>query len=57
MERERNWRRHGEVVHKTSDILIRCIDKTVRNRISSLTRGRTRRFNEAMVAWFGSREI
>ena len=52
--RERNGRRHGEG-HKTSDMLIRFIDKTVRNRISSLRR-KTRRFDDAMVAWFGSRD-
>lgn len=52
--RERNGRRHGEA-HKTTAVLIRFIDKVVRNRISSLTRHGDHRFDKAMAAWFGSR--
>ncbi|CAN6833539.1 unnamed protein product, partial [Brassica oleracea] len=40
---------------QTTTILIKFIDKVVRNRISSLNRGVCRRFDKAMMVWFGSR--
>ncbi|KAG2326666.1 hypothetical protein Bca52824_009394 [Brassica carinata] len=52
--RERNGRKHGEP-HQTSTSLIRFIDKGVRNRISSLRMGGSRRFTNALTTWFATR--
>lgn len=52
---ERNERRHG-TVNRSPSLLIKFIDKQVRNRISSLRgRGGTT-FNKTMVVWFSTRD-
>ncbi|CAF2136465.1 unnamed protein product [Brassica napus] len=52
---ERNGRRHG-TVNRPPSLLIKFIDKQVRNRISSLRgRGGTT-FNKTMVVWFSTRD-
>ncbi|KAL0709396.1 hypothetical protein Bca4012_016374 [Brassica carinata] len=52
---ERNGRRHGKPF-RPPRILIKFIDKQIRNRISSL-RGRGGKcFTQAMAAWFDTRE-
>ena len=52
---ERNGRRHG-TVNRFPSLLIKFIDKQVRNRISSLRgRGGTT-FNKTMVVWFSTRD-
>ncbi|KAG2316368.1 hypothetical protein Bca52824_019490 [Brassica carinata] len=53
--RERNGRKHGEK-HQTSEILLKFIDKGVRNRISSLCVGGSRRYTTAMTSWFAAGE-
>ncbi|XP_056850253.1 uncharacterized protein LOC108824527 [Raphanus sativus] len=52
---ERNGRRHGNM-QRPSCILIKFIDKQVRNRISSLQGRAGKSFTQAMVTWFSSRE-
>lgn len=52
---EKSGRKHGEA-HKSSAHLIRLVDKLVRNRIYLIKGRGRRRFDEAMEAWFLSRE-
>lgn len=52
--RERNGRKHGETP-QTSAVLLKVIDKGVRNRISSLRMGGSRRFQRALMDWFAIR--
>lgn len=52
--RERNCRRHGEP-RKEAPRMTRTIDKSMRNRISSIRSVGDHNFDDAMVKWFGAR--
>ncbi|KAF8092168.1 hypothetical protein N665_0422s0004, partial [Sinapis alba] len=52
---ERNGRRHG-TLQRSPNLLIKFIDKKIRNRISSLQERSGTSFNQAMVVWFSSRD-
>ncbi|CAG7883108.1 unnamed protein product, partial [Brassica rapa] len=49
--REHNRRRHQKS-WSTAVQVTRCIDRTMRNRISSLKYGRDHKFEELMRRWF-----
>ncbi|KAL9840234.1 putative RNA-directed DNA polymerase [Arabidopsis thaliana] len=53
--RERNARRHGEISSPTNR-LIKLIDKTVRNRISSIRDTGDHNYNDCMQLWFSMRQ-
>lgn len=52
--RERNRRRHGEK-HLPSSILIKTVDKTIRNRLSTIRRQGDSKYDEGLTIWFGTR--
>ncbi|KAL1219600.1 hypothetical protein V5N11_009727 [Cardamine amara subsp. amara] len=52
--KERNSRRHGEVA-TSSVLLVRLIDKQVRNKISSVREQGNVRYDGCMVSWFATR--
>ncbi|KAF8083668.1 hypothetical protein N665_0759s0019 [Sinapis alba] len=52
--KERNGKRHGKNPNSPA-ALIRCIDKLVRNQISSLRLMRDRQHTKAMETWFSVR--
>lgn len=52
--RERNGRRHGEAPTRLSQ-LVKCIDKQVRNRLSTIRAMGDNNFNKGMELWFATR--
>lgn len=52
--RERNRRRHGEAP-APKEVLIKQIDKTVRNKLSLMQSNRVKRFEGVLQYWFGTR--
>ena len=53
--REKNRRRHGEK-ELPNTLLIKTIDKNVRNRLSTIKRQGDHKMNAGLSVWFGSRE-
>jgi len=53
--RERNRRRHGEK-ELPNTLLIKTIDKNVRNRLSTIKRLGDHKMDAGLSVWFGSRE-
>lgn len=51
---ERNRRRHGEK-GRPPNLLIKILDKTIRNRLSTIRRQGDRKYDDGLVIWFGSR--
>lgn len=51
---ERNRRRHGEQP-TTTEMLVKTIDKNVRNRLSTIKGGGASQYEDGLQAWFASR--
>ena len=53
--RERNRRRHGEA-EAPAGLLIKLLDKNMRNRLTLVQRGGDKEIGEGMQHWFNTRQ-